>query len=346
MNQSLKSSLQFVLFLSLGLTILYFVFSKYEANYQLECAANNIAAQDCSLLKKIWADFKSSSWIFIALSVGIYILSNVLRTLRWNLLLQPLGYRIKFLNGFGAIMIGYITSLAIPRIGEVLRAGVVGRYEDIPSEKAFGTIISERVIDFLMLILVSLLAVLISYETIIDYLKKNAVLNVGNNLRSMLLVGCVILALSATTFYFKNQLINSALGQKIIGLVNGMFEGILSIFKMKNRLAFIFYTIGIWLCYFAMTQTMLYALPATANLGGETAMMILLFGSLGLIVPTPGGMGSYHFLLVEALSIFGVSKVDGFSFANLIFFSINIFGNILLGLTAYIVLPILNQKKS
>jgi hypothetical protein len=243
-------------------------------------------------------------------------------------------------------MIGYITSLAIPRIGEVLRAGVVGRYEDIPSEKAFGTIISERVIDFLMLILVSLLAVLISYETIIDYLKKNAVLNVGNNLRSMLLVGCVILALSATTFYFKNQLINSALGQKIIGLVNGMFEGILSIFKMKNRLAFIFYTIGIWLCYFAMTQTMLYALPATANLGGETAMMILLFGSLGLIVPTPGGMGSYHFLLVEALSIFGVSKVDGFSFANLIFFSINIFGNILLGLTAYIVLPILNQKKS
>lgn len=346
MNKSLKSFLQFILFLGLGLTILYFVFSKYQANYELECVANNIAAKDCSLVTKIWLDFKSSSWIFIAISIGIYILSNVLRTLRWNLLLQPLGYHVKFLNGFGAIMIGYITSLAIPRIGEVLRAGVVAKYEDIPSEKAFGTIISERVIDFVMLIIVSLIAVLISYKTIIDYLKDNAVLKVGISLQAMIVGVCMFLATATITFYYRNLLMNSALGQKIITLVKGLFEGIMSIFKMKNRLAFILYTLGIWLCYFVMTLTMLYALPATANLGGETAMMILLFGSLGLIVPTPGGMGSYHFLLVEALSIFGVSKVDGFSFANLIFFSINIFGNILLGLTAYIALPLLNQKKS
>lgn len=346
MNNSLKSFLQFILFLGLGLIILYLVFSKYEANYQLECAANNIAAQDCSLVKKIWDDFKTSSWFFIVISVGIYLFSNALRTLRWNLLLQPMGYHVKFFNGFGAIMIGYITSLAIPRIGEVLRAGVVAKYEDIPSEKAFGTIISERVIDFLMLMIVSLLAVLISYETIIDYLKANAVFNFGLSFQTILLVGLLFLLAFSILFYFRNQLINSNLGQKVITIVKGLFEGIMSIFKMKNRLAFILYTIGIWLCYFVMTLTMLYALPSTSHLGGETAMMILLFGSLGLIVPTPGGMGSYHFLLVEALSIFGVSNVDGFSFANLIFFSINIFGNILFGLTAYIALPILNRKNS
>ena len=134
--------------------------------------------------------------------------------------------------------------------------------------------------------------------------------------------------------------------QRILDMAKGFLQGILSVKKVSNLPLFILYTIGIWFLYYCMMYFSFFTFDATSHLGYTAALIVFVFGSLGILIPTPGGMGSYHFLVAEALTLYGVSAGDGFSFANIVFFSVSVFVSVFFGLLFLIFLPMYNKKIS
>jgi uncharacterized protein (TIRG00374 family) len=346
-----KQTLQIILFFLIGSAILYWVYQKSNAAFIEDCSLKGISYEDCNLLKKVKTDFINSDKFYVTLCIFLFLVSNIFRTLRWQQLLSPLGKKPNFINAFGSVAIGYITNLTIPRSGEVVRAGILTKYENIKFENAFGTIVTERIVDLICLLIVVLLGVLFAGNTILHYFNANFSLEdkVAVIKEHPIILGLVLLSifgLGVILLYKKNKLIKSKFGIKLLNFFKGLLEGIVSIRKLNNPLLFIFYSIAIWLLYYLMTYLMFFALESTSHLDAITGLVVFIFGSLGMVFPSPGGMGSYHFLIEEALKIYGLDLADSFSFANIMFFAIQIFGIILFGLLAFLYLPFYNKKKN
>jgi len=150
MKEKFATIAKIVVFFGLGIGILYLVFARQSAAYQADCALKGIAASECSLTQKIINDVSHADYRWIVLTILLFILSNVFRALRWKMMIEAIGYRPRFINLFGTIMINYLANLTIPRSGELIRAGMISKYENIPVEKAFGTIVTDRLFDVIM----------------------------------------------------------------------------------------------------------------------------------------------------------------------------------------------------
>lgn len=343
----LTNILKAVLFAGIGFTILYLLYRGQNAEYQLFCEENGIAASDCSLLQKIFDDFRSANYLWIFIIIGCYTISNFSRAARWLMLIRPLGYQPRFWNAFFSIMMGYFTNLGIPRIGELIRAATMSRYENIPTEKLVGTIVVGRIFDFIMLFSAMGLAFLLEFDTLWNYLKVNFDLSAkfgglfSSNLIPLLSgLGILVIVL----FYvFRAKIQSSALYQKILDILKGFVDGIQSIRKLERPWLFLFHTINIWVMYFLMTYLAFFAFEPTAHLSAVAGLMIFIFGAFGFVVPAPGGMGAYQFFVTEGLAIYGIEGNDAFSFANIIFFSLQIGSNVLLGLISLAALPLINR---
>ena len=170
LKKLLTNVLQFLLFLSIGAVILYLVYKQQNTAYLADCALRNIPAEQCDLLEKLATDFRNANFGWIALVALVFLLSNVSRTLKWQLLLHPLGYRPRFINGYLSILVGYFANLGLPRMGEVVRAGVFAKYEHIPAEKVMGTIVVDRIVDVLCLLVTFGLALIFESEKLWGYL--------------------------------------------------------------------------------------------------------------------------------------------------------------------------------
>ena len=169
MNKTVKNILKSLLFLIVGSVILYIVYIRNQNAYLAECALNNIPEDQCNLLDKITDDIRGANYSWVVLALIIYMVSNVLRALRWNMLLQPLGYTPRFFNSFGAIMVGYLANLGIPRSGEFVRAGLLAKYEDYEAEKVMGTIVTDRILDFICLLIIVGLALILSFNDFMTF---------------------------------------------------------------------------------------------------------------------------------------------------------------------------------
>lgn len=346
----LSQVLKFLFFLSLGLIILYLIYQNQQSSYLKECALNGIPSGDCNLWDKIVKDFTSAKWAYVFLSVGLYLVSCIIRAIRWNMLTKPLGYKLNNWNALGAVMVGYLANMALPRVGEFVRAGVISKYDKIPADKAIGTIITERIVDFLMLLIAIALMVMFEASKVIIYFKEN--FSISDKLNSFNIIVFAIIFLAAVLLFvlvyrkYKQALFQSAFSIRINNFLIGLKSGVFSILKLKNPLLFVLYSAAIWFMYFLMTYIGFYSFGPTAGLSTSAALLVFVFGSLGVVFPSPGGMGSYHFLVMQGLALYGVGDSDGFSFANIIFFSVNLIGNVFVGLLFLILLPLLNGKKN
>lgn len=346
MNSLVRNLLKFGLFLSIGATILYLVYQSNQKSYEAECLVKNLG-DDCSLITKIITDFKSVKIVWLFIIVVLFMISNIARALRWDMMLRPLGYICNKYNLFFTIMLGYFANLGIPRSGELIRAASLAKYENIPVEKVVGTIVLDRLMDVICLLLVMILGLSLEGGRIISYLQENASVPGQGILRNPIIWTILVLGLLVMIIGYikKDQLLKSKIGQKIYSKLIGFYDGIMSIFKLDNPWLFIGYSLGIWLLYYLMTYLCFFAFAPTEHLGAVAGLTVFIFGTLGMVIPSPGGMGSYHYLVNESLTFYGVSAADGFSFANIIFFSISIFCNILFGIISLIALPIINRPK-
>jgi len=346
LNSTLKSIVKFVVFIGIGLLIFFVLFKNFETSYIEECAKKGILEGECSLVDKIISDFKSVKIIWIVAILIAYMVSNMMRSLRWNQMLEPMGYKPRLINTLGSLMIGYFTNLAFPRIGELIKTGTLSRYENIPFEKVMGTVVLDRILDMLGLLIVICLALVASFGTFKEYFAQNFVAPSNSTLVLLGVLGVVGLI----ALYFVNKIMQSGnfsnpILIKLSNLWEGFKDGITSLKNVKNLPLLIFYTMGIWLMYYLMTYLCFFAFAPTAHLSMVAGLVVFVFGTLGMVFPSPGGMGSYHLLISQALIIYGVNGADAFSFSNIIFFAINIFGNIVFGILFFILLPLINKPK-
>ncbi|MEQ1745509.1 MAG: lysylphosphatidylglycerol synthase transmembrane domain-containing protein [Saprospiraceae bacterium] len=348
MSPKLKSALRFLFFLGLGATILGLVFRSQNTAFQEQCRLDGVPADQCSLLDKLLHDFSTVNLGWMVLVVAAFTVSNMLRAWRWQMLLEPMGYRPRFVNSFLTILLGYFANLGFPRMGEVVRAGALARYERIPMERVMGTLVVDRLMDFVCLGLVVALAFLFEADTLWAFIQNNRSDGGGGSIwkNSFVLGGAVVLVLGAASVWFLRKKIAALpFFVKIANLIEGFGDGLRSVFRLRNASLFVAYSMGIWLMFYLQCWLNLKAFPPTAHLDASAALMVFVFGTLGFVIPAPGGMGSFHALAIAGLALYGISGSDAFSYANIAFFAIQIFYNVVAGLLSLLLLPLLNKKQ-
>lgn len=345
MKATLINLLKFLLFLGIGLVILYLVYQNQNTAYQADCEIKGIPASECSLINKVVQDFGRVNYFWIFLVLLAFTVSNISRAIRWQMLIKPLGYRVRLINAFLTVVIGYFANLGLPRMGEIVRPGLLARYEKAPLEKIMGTTVADRVFDVISILLVTGFALLLEFGRIWNFFSQNAsVPGTGNGLGGLI----IILALAgvfllAIFLIFRKRILASGLAQKIRDLALGFIQGLQTVRQLEKPFWFIFHSIIIWIMYYLMTYLCFFAFPPTSHLSALAALVVFVFGGWGIVIPSPGGMGSYHFLVQTALAMYGISGEDGFSFAMIAFVSIQLGCNIIIGLLGLLLLPVINR---
>ena len=278
--------------------------------------------------------FKEANYSFIFLGLFFGILSHLSRAYRWKFMLEPLGFKPKFVNSILAVLVGYLVNLAIPRAGEISRATVMTNYEKIPFEKAFGTIVAERIADLIMMLSIVAITLFVQFDFIYDLLAKNF-----NPLK--ISIGFVVLFVGFYIFTSFVKKATSGFLLKIKTFISGLIEGVTSIFKMKNKWAFIFHTLFIWAMYVAMFWA---TIPAIEGLNVPFGGILIGFIAGGFsIAATNGGIGLYPIAVASALALFDIPAETATAFGWIMWTAqtamIVIFGGL-----AFLLLPIYNKN--
>ena len=346
MSQRLANVLKFACFLAIGAGILALVYRSQSAAYAEQCALDGVPAAECSLLGKLAADLATVDYRWLLALLAIFMVSNFFRAARWVQLIEPLGRRVRFGNAFWSVMIGYFANLGLPRAGEVVRAGILGRYEGVAVERVMGTVVVDRILDVLCLLAVVAVAFVLQWETLSSFVvdaRGGDASATGADWHVYLAAGLASLLVGvALAGWAYRRFAHLALVRKLAGVVTGFADGLRSAGRVERKGVLALHTAGIWGCYFAMAYLPFFAFPPTAHLGADAALMVFVFSALGIVIPSPGGMGSYHLMVIQALALYDVSGADALSFANILFFTVNLGCNIVFGLLGLAVLPALN----
>lgn len=279
--------------------------------------------------------FKNSHYGWIVLGMIFGLLSHLSRAYRWLFILEPLNHKISFKNSVMAIFSGYLINYTIPRAGEIVRATLISNYEDVPFEKGFGTIVSERIADLIMMFGIMSITLFLQFDFIYGFLVEKI------NPLNMMVIFTLLGLMGFLIFLFVKKS-NSQIALKIRTFITGLIEGMLSIFKMKKKWAFIFHTIFIWVMYVLMFYVTSFAISDlnTLPLGGVLVGFIA--GSFS-IAATNGGIGSYPLAIYTAFALFNIPQEPSIAF-GWIMWTAQTAMVILLGGLSLIYLPIHNRN--
>tara|TARA_Y100000768_G_scaffold387965_1_gene381217 strand:+ start:884 stop:1843 length:960 start_codon:yes stop_codon:yes gene_type:complete len=286
--------------------------------------------------KFIFAAFNNADLNYIGLSLFFGALSHLSRGYRWLFLLNPMGYKPKLSNAILTVFIGYLANLGIPRSGEVLRATFLSNYENIPFQKTFGSIVTERIIDGLIFFMLVLAGLIIQFETIWNLLVKIKFIKIG-------IILCFIFLIIILSIYIVRKL-NLSIALRLNSFLKGFLEGISSIKKTNNKFLFIFHTIFIWVMYLLMFYVIKWSIPETQVLTIKMLIPAFIVGALSIIT-TNGGIGIYPLSIALVLSSFEISKEIGLSFGWIIWSTHTIL-IIILGALAFILIPLINRRSN
>jgi glycosyltransferase 2 family protein len=330
LNQKLKNIIKVIAFTSVGLFLFWLVYRDFDFN--------NLFSQISQL---------NYEWFILMAAFGL--ISHISRTMRWQMLLESNGEKPRFINTFLAVINGYFANIAIPRLGEVTRCAVVSKYEKIPFPKVLGTMVSERLVDVVVLLLYTILALIVSTDKLQTFIQNNPTL--GKNLEFIFslpiligvsligIIGLIILLMIARGKFNRYKIF-----AKIAEFINSFWEGTISLKKVKNPLLFILHSLFIWAMYFLMLYVCFFAFDSMQNLSLSAALVLFVAGSFGMVAPAPNGIGAYHFMIIQTLLIYGISKQDAAGFA-LIVHGLQTVLLIIFGLISFVLIPIVNKSK-
>ena len=300
----MKNILKYIISLLIALGLLWYVFRDIDGAALL------------AELQKV-----QYGWVLGAL--GAFMISNVMRAYRWNLLLQPLGYRhLTTFRTLLAILVGYFANLLFPRMGEVTRCGILKRTDDVPLTTSLGTVVAERVIDLVLLLLIAIVLFIVEFQRLSTFFLSFAqtkVDNVGVNVFAIYIVAGILLVGIILFFFFgkiKKRLRQNSFYQKISAFAKEMVTGITSIRYLEQKAVFWILTVATWVCYFFMSYLIFHAIPETSHLGVMAGISVLVMGSLGMAAPVQGGVGTFHALVSGVLILYGIGERDGVLFAT------------------------------
>ena len=251
--------------------------------------------------KKIAGYFAKANyfWVFVAAVFGL--LAYWFRAVRWNLLLEPMGYKISNSNALWTISFGYLMNLTIPRSGELARSTALYGVENVPVEKSFGTIILERVVDLICMMGFLGLTLIFKYDAILSFYQyvtaeKSKTTEPASNVKWFIIVG-ISVTLGILFFALRKKLKQFPIYQKVINFAKGILHGLTSIFKLKQKGKFILLSLAIWVSYYLAAYLVCFALPETSNFTIADGFFIIVVGTLGMMVPASGGIGAFHLAL-------------------------------------------------
>ena len=239
-------------------------------------------------------------WVFAAAVFGLG--AYWFRAIRWNLLLEPMGYKISDSNSLWSISFGYLMNLTIPRSGEVARATALYGVENVPVENSIGTIILERIVDLLCMFLFLALTLIFKFQAITSFYtfaiaQKSSSSKSSGSTTLYFILGSLIILFILIFFIFKSRIQSHSFYQKIINFAKGIVTGLKSILHLKNKFKFISLSLAIWICYYLAAYLVCFALPETSNFTFADGFFIIVVGTLGMMVPASGGIGAFHFAL-------------------------------------------------
>lgn len=285
-------------------------------------------------------------WLLPAIIFGV--VSHILRALRWRMLLTPLDYKPKMWNMIFSVSVAYFANLAVPRLGEVARCGILRKYEKIPFTKSFGTVITERVVDMLVFLLIFVINILVQSELAVkcltDITSQSDSAGLIAKVIFVALAAVVVVFVFALILYMKKKKVKSKFFNIIVEMINGFSDGIKTLFRLKSPITFIFYSVMIWIAYLYMSKMVFYCLPQTSILGYDAAFSGLAFCTIGTIL-IPGGIGLYPILAAAIYSLYGISSATGFALGWLIWTNQTIV-IIIAGIFSLIVLPLYNKTSN
>ncbi len=330
MKNKLINAFKYLLFLGIGVFLFWYVYKDQNFNDVLEQVKN--------------IDY---FWLWIALIFGL--LSHISRAMRWQLLVQPLGYKPSFWNSFFAVMSTYIANLAVPRLGEVTRPTLIKKYEKIPFSTTLGTIILERIIDVLILLVLTIFVTFIEYDVLLKFIDNNPEvsdkfknLDITKLIIAFAVIGIItIIGIVVFIKKFKHTKIYKSISEKL----SSFLSGLKSINKVDKKFQFIFHSIFIWTMYFLMIYVSFYAFGNGINeLSIMAGLAVFVAGSYGMVAPVQGGIGAWHFMIIATLVILGINDGDAKVFA-LVVHSIQTLLIIVVGAISLILMPVVNRNK-
>ena len=297
----LYSALKYIALLAIAGVLLYFSFKEVK-----------------------WDDFvgglSSCDFRWITVSMVISVVAFYVRALRWRLLMLPLDKKVTRRDSFHAVNIAYFTNLAIPRAGEIARCGVITNKTGLAFESVAGTVVLERSIDLLCLILITFSHVFFSWDLFGHFINREIVSALGDKFSTNLIwfALATFAAFAIFSYILYKYRSSHPLLRKLTDLVKGLIKGLLTGIKMKQKWLFLLYTVLLWVCYWLMSWTTIMAFPAVAGLGPLDALFLMMVGGLGWVVPVQGGIGAYHFIISLALaSVYGITQTSGVIFATI-----------------------------
>lgn len=292
--------------------------------------------------EEILISLKGANYLWVVLAMLAGLISHFVRAVRWKLLIEPMGYEVGVKTSFYAVMIGYMVNYVTPRMGEVARCALKSRTDKIPVDKLVGTVFTERVFDVLVMALITLFGFLSQYNLIMEFLSRYSDSSANNTVKILVLVALVVMGLAGLFIYNKlrKRENNPPVIEKVLGFIAGLLDGAKTIFKLKRPFLFLFYTFIIWLMYFLVSYLIFFALDGTSHLGLDAAVTTLVVATAAVIIPAPGGLGSFHYFVPRGLVLYGIDLTLGTSYAIISHASqmlmIFIFGGISMLLTGFL----------
>ncbi len=278
--------------LVLGLGLLHWVFNEID-------------------LEKTFRDFKNANYLLVGAAGVLALLSHIFRAARWTLMLKPMGYTPSVYHATLAVLVGYLTNLVFPRAGEVARAVSLQKSEQIPFDKSFGAVIAERVTDVLVLLVLVLVNLALEHERILHLFQE-----LMPDFRVGWVLPLVFLILAFLFFLWKDKIFALPFFRRFQSFFEGLKEGFVSVLHLERPGLFLIQSFVIWILYYFSSMLLCYSLEIGSSLSALAILTLLVMGTIGMAVPTMGGIGSYHLLVGKIVILYGLSNQDGVSLAT------------------------------
>ena len=296
MLNKLFSVIKILLPIVLAVVLIYFAFKNVDFN-------------------EFWDNLGKVNFNWVIVSLIISVIPYIARAYRWNILISALGYQPKLYPTTLAIVIGYFANLAIPRLGEVIRCGFLQRTSKVPFTISVGTVITERLVDMITLLLLLVIALILEYDVLSSFLSPY--LANADFVGIYWALGLLSIA-GVTGIVALWMLMRQGKFPKLRNLVQELVKGIFAIAKIKNLPGFLISTVVMWTVYFLMSYVIIFSLESTSHLDLQAGLLLLVTGGIAIAIPVQSGFGTYHTLISALLLIYGIPEVTGLFMATLL----------------------------
>jgi hypothetical protein len=329
-KKKLISTLKYLIFLLIGVLLFWLAYRGQNFERLMKCISE-------------------AQWGWIVGAVALSAVGHYSRAVRWRLLLEPFGYRLKDSNLFMSVMVMYLANMGIPRSGELVRCGVVSKYEGVPFSRCFGTVVTERVADVVVLVILSIFVFATQGSIVLKLVDNNPhIMEFFDKAGGWLpWLGLSFVLISIVLLYMFRKAVRGnwfGIGDKVSGTWNNFKDGMLTILKLKKRWQFVFHSFFINFVYFYTIYMIFKAFSFTEELSAATALLLFVISTFGVVIPSPGGMGTWHFIVIEILALYGVPRDPDAGAYALVAHGAQDMMFVIVGFAALLLLPIFNRK--